>query len=119
MKAKRREHIGRKDEQPVAPVEVTAPAAIGAYGEAEQPADFTIGSWRGFTQWRCAHCPFDTLESEEAMRRHLQQHAPPAPRVVRLDLLDHKGEQIRVLVQDGEVPTGRGDVEPTKQSEEG
>jgi len=39
---------------------------------------WTLGQWGGFTQWCCKLCPFDTLDGEEIMCRHiLERHAPP------------------------------------------
>ena len=41
---------------------------------------WTMGQWGDYPQWRCAACPFDTLDGEEAMQAHWQaEHAPPAP----------------------------------------
>lgn len=41
---------------------------------------FTNGTWAGRPQWRCAFCPWDTLESEAAMLEHYETvHKPPEP----------------------------------------
>lgn len=41
---------------------------------------WTMGRWGDIPQWRCALCPFDTLDGEEAILAHyLAEHAPPAP----------------------------------------
>lgn len=29
------------------------------------PEGAVVGSWRGYTQYRCAGCPFDTLDAEK------------------------------------------------------
>ena len=41
---------------------------------------WTMGRWGDMPQWRCAFCPFDTLDGEAVMLAHWQaEHAPPAP----------------------------------------
>jgi hypothetical protein len=67
--------------------ESTLPEALRAAEEEEclekspPPAEekpYTVGSWRGLTQYQCKLCPWDTLEGEEAMLEHLRTaHAPP------------------------------------------
>lgn len=43
----------------------------------KRKADYHIGAWNGIRQYRCAHCPWDTLD-REAMERHLtERHRPP------------------------------------------
>jgi hypothetical protein len=45
---------------------------------------FTVGKWGEFTQWKCAYCPFDTLEGEAAMLEHYHRvHAPVLAKAVR------------------------------------
>lgn len=39
---------------------------------------WTVSSWHGLPQWRCAQCPWDTLEGEEAMIAHIKAHHGPA-----------------------------------------
>ena len=47
---------------------------------------YTVGEWAGMKQWKCALCPWDTLEREEAMLEHLASaHAPPKPKILVAD----------------------------------
>ena len=57
------------------------PEEIFVAGEQADPAPlWTMGQWGGIPQWRCACCPFDTLDGEDVMQAHWQaEHAPPAP----------------------------------------
>lgn len=49
------------------------------------PEGAELSSWRGYTQYRCTACPFDTLDRETFedhwIRRHgsLELHADAAP----------------------------------------
>ena len=49
------------------------------------PEGAELGNWRGYTQYRCTACPFDTL-NREAFEDHwrlrhgsLESHADPSP----------------------------------------
>ena len=60
--------------------------------------DYYVGTWRGIVRFACARCPWDCLEDEEAMRRHVRElHRPPeaAPPSRRVSpILDHRGNAI-------------------------
>lgn len=56
---------------------------------------YTVGSWRGFTQYQCKLCPWDTLEGEAAMLEHLRSAHAPAPEPKSPILIaDKSGRQI-------------------------
>jgi len=51
---------------------------------------YQIGQWKGLTQYKCLHCPFDSLEMDDAIRHYLLKHASragdtPAPSVLVAD----------------------------------
>jgi hypothetical protein len=49
---------------------------------AEENQPYTLGSWKGITQYRCKRCPFDTLNLED-MQAHINaRHAPAPSRIV-------------------------------------
>jgi len=60
----------------------TAPESVPqgyteAGGAAEQ-SDFDLATWKGFPQWRCRRCAWDTLAGKEAILAHIQEvHEPP------------------------------------------
>ena len=67
----------------------------------EQPADnpngiFTLGSWRGMTQWRCSACAFDTLNGEsEIFKHYFERHvAKPAEKPALIQSFDKRGKPI-------------------------
>lgn len=56
------------------------PEAPNEGSPAPEPEHYTIGTWNGLTQYRCRHCPFDTLEGEGAIEAHYaDRHGPPPP----------------------------------------
>jgi hypothetical protein len=67
------------------PVEIPDPAPAPAPNP-----HFTLGRWQTFTQWKCAYCPYDTLQGEAVIMEHYQErHAPPpepapAPRLIQV-----------------------------------
>lgn len=74
------------------------PEALSEETSAPQQGDeelpYTVGWWKGFRQWRCKQCPWDTLESEAAMLEHIATvHAPPKPRVY---VADKSGREINL-----------------------
>lgn len=75
------------------------PAAVPESGQAAaQPQDtehYTVGAWKGLPQYRCRHCPFDTLH-EKTIRRHvIERHvARPARQPVTVPIYDRFGNLI-------------------------
>lgn len=63
-------------ESPLLSIEqaVAAPAEL-----AEAETRFTLGTWAGHTQWKCARCPFDTLKGKAEMLAHWQEKHEPKP----------------------------------------
>lgn len=80
-----------KKQEPEVTVGVAYETAVEAAPAAAEPKPWTVGAWADLPQWRCSLCPFDTLDSEEAMLAHYAAvHAPPppaatAPTVLRAD----------------------------------
>lgn len=59
-------------------------------------APYLLGQWNGLTQYRCPHCPFDSLDESELLA-HLAQHSPPEPpRIVSEQLVDRYGNPLEV-----------------------
>lgn len=57
-----------------------------------QEALWTIGTWRGRTQWQCRQCAWDTLEGEAKMLAHIKAaHRPPPSPIL---IADKRGKQI-------------------------
>jgi hypothetical protein len=54
---------------------------------------FTIGEWKGFTQYRCNFCPFDTLH-ERLILSHLASKHIPEVRMQDTGLVDESGRSI-------------------------
>ncbi len=68
------------------------PESSAAPSEKMEP--YLLGQWNGLTQYRCPHCPFDSLDEGELLA-HLAQHAPPEPpRVVSERLVDRYGNPL-------------------------
>lgn len=45
----------------------------------DEQVAWVVGQWGAMTQWRCALCPFDTLDGEQAMIEHyVTTHVQPA-----------------------------------------
>lgn len=44
------------------------------------PEGAVVGSWRGYTQYRCTQCPFDTLDLGKFEDHWSASHVPPALR---------------------------------------
>jgi len=44
-------------------------------------APYTLGTWKGLTTYKCPLCPFDCMDSAQAIE-HYRAHSakPPAPR---------------------------------------
>jgi len=40
--------------------------------------DYIVGRWQNFLQYRCGHCPYDTLEAEQMEAHLLQEHGVQA-----------------------------------------
>lgn len=63
-----------------------------------EPAEtrWTVGMWSTFSQWRCALCPFDTLDGLAAIEAHwLAEHAPPVPPPVeKIQIYDRFGNPV-------------------------
>jgi hypothetical protein len=83
----------------VAPPEAVSPQKEEKLsGKSPSPAEkrfYTMGSWRGFPQWKCELCPWDTLEGEEKMLEHLASaHAPPPEPKSPILIADKSGKQI-------------------------
>jgi hypothetical protein len=59
---------------------------------------YTVGRWKGLTQYRCTLCGWDTLHGEAAMREHMaQRHTPPPkPKRVSALLVNRFGNPIEV-----------------------
>lgn len=54
--------------------------------ESAEELPYTVGWWKGFRQWRCKLCPWDTLESEAAMLEHIAAvHKPPPSPILIAD----------------------------------
>lgn len=59
--------------------------------------DYWVGEWNGLMRWQCGQCPWDTLDGEEAMLRHIaDRHAPlPAPaRAQKIQVYDRWGNPV-------------------------
>jgi len=72
---------------------------IEAAGAAE-PSAFEPGTWKGFPQWRCRRCAWDTLAGEEAILAHiLEVHEPPLrpPSPPLVAVSDRWGREVRPL----------------------
>jgi len=85
--------------QSIVPEAVSPEEKGESSGKSPPPVEerpYTIGTWRGFTQWRCKFCPWDTLEGEAAILEHLRSaHAPsPEPKSPIL-IADKHGRQIK------------------------
>lgn len=60
---------------------------------------YVESAWKGLPQWRCRVCPWDTLKSEEEMRKHIEEvHLPPPakPERVALPIVDKYGQPVVV-----------------------
>jgi hypothetical protein len=57
---------------------------------------YTLGKWRGLTQYRCKFCAWDTVKGEGAMLAHFEErHRPrPAPRLIQA--YDARGRPIEI-----------------------
>ena len=65
----------KKDKQPVEP---TVPVEVVVDVEPDPDLPFVLGTWKGFPQWQCRFCAWDTLEGEDLMMEHfIARHAPP------------------------------------------
>ena len=40
---------------------------------------YTLGNWKGFVQYNCNFCPFDSLDKSEILAHYQARHAPPPP----------------------------------------
>jgi len=81
----------------------TAPESVSQgyieAGVAAEPA-FDMATWKGFPQWRCRRCAWDTLAGEEAILAHLQEvHEPPLrpPSPPLVAVSDRWGREVRPL----------------------
>jgi len=65
------------------------------------------GKWKGMTQWKCTLCPFDSVESKDAVIEHiLQVHLAPPQRVIQNGtplLLDRFGNVLISAAPDVQV----------------
>lgn len=42
---------------------------------------YEVGQWKGMPRWQCKLCPWDTLEGEEVIRKHIvTTHMAPPPK---------------------------------------
>jgi hypothetical protein len=58
---------------------------------------YEMGMWGAFPQWKCLHCPWDTLDGEAAMlehyaRVHLVRAAEPARTI---PVFDRWGNEVK------------------------
>jgi len=57
---------------------------------------YTLGKWRGHTQWKCRFCPWDTLVGEAAMLEHWATRHRPQPERRLIQAYDAGGRPIDV-----------------------
>lgn len=51
--------------------------------EAERQLLYTVGWWKGFRQWKCKQCPWDTVKNEADMLEHIAAvHTPLKSRIL-------------------------------------
>lgn len=94
---KRKSETGELTEPPTVSTE-TAPESEASVA-AEQPA-FDLATWKGFPQWCCRRCAWDTLAGEEAILAHMQEvHEPPLrpPSPPLVAVSDRWGREVRPL----------------------
>jgi hypothetical protein len=65
----------------------------------DEGGGFSLGEWRGFEQYKCAFCAWDTLDRDEMVLHLARLHAPKPAQRVELPLVDHKGDPL-VVVRD-------------------
>lgn len=48
-------------------------------GDFQDTADYTMGHWGSYWQFKCRYCPWDTLEGPVAIETHTRSHRPVSP----------------------------------------